>query len=109
MLQKPYVYVFIRRDLPLADQIVQTAHATQESGAKFGCPENCHMVLCGVKNQNALLNVADLASFNNIQYSMFYEPDSADDETPMGNTALCTQPIYGEQCKIFKKYQIWKP
>ena len=51
----PYVYVFIRTDLNLAQQIVQTGHVCQESGAKFGCPTNCHLVLLSCKNEHDLL------------------------------------------------------
>jgi len=51
----PYIYIFVRQDIPLADQIVQTGHSCQESGAKFGCPENCHLVLLSCKNEHDLL------------------------------------------------------
>ena len=105
----PYVYVLVRRDISLADQMVQAAHASQESGAQFGCPDSCHMVLCGVKDESELRAAALHIELNNIQLAMFYEPDS-DQFTgkPMGYTALCTEPIHGEQRKAMRKFQTWK-
>lgn len=105
----PYIYVFLRKDLPLADQIVQAAHATHQSGDKFGSPDNCHLVLFGVKNKAELNYAKHVCEEAQIEHIVFYEPDPTDDsEEPMGNTALCTKPIVGLK-KVFKKFEIWKP
>lgn len=89
--------------------MVQAAHAAQESGAKFGCPDSCHMVLCSVNDECELRKAGQHAAVNDIQTVMFYEPDPCDDSsTPMGYTALCTEPIYGTQRRVFRGYKTWK-
>lgn len=103
------MYVLVRRDLPLADQIVQAAHAAQESGARFGCPEACHMVMCGVDNESELMKAASRCVDQGVELALFYEPDPIEEGGPaMGHTALCTQPVYGHQRRIFRRYQTWK-
>lgn len=34
----PYVYVMVREDLPLPQQLVQSNHATLEAGLRFTAP-----------------------------------------------------------------------
>ena len=103
---KPYVYAFIRKDLPMAVQIVQTAHACQESGARFGCPDHCHMVLIGVKNERELEKAAMHLEINDIDYHMFYESDPVDQ--PLGNTAICTAPICGDKRSCLRRWQLYR-
>lgn len=82
---------------------MQASHASQESGAKFGCPEHCHLVLISVKNENELNKVAERLSMNDIEHCLFYECDE-----PAGYTALCTRPLYGEERQIMKRYQMYR-
>jgi hypothetical protein len=48
---------------------------------------------------------------NKIKYSIFYEPDPAEEisDEPMGYTAICTQPIKGEIRKVFADCEMWVP
>lgn len=62
-----------------------------------------HMVLCSIENEEELDKLGAYLKRHNIAYHMFYEPDF---ET--GYTAICTEPIYNEQRKLFKKFKLWK-
>lgn len=85
--------------------MVQAAHAAQKSGATFGCPDNCHMVICGVKDQEQLLKFSEKCLINNVKFELFFEPDEINNEV-MGYSAFCTCPIYDEQRKVFKNCKI---
>lgn len=54
----PYCYCFIRTDIPIEDQIVQTAHACLESGKMFQHPDNTHIVLLSLKSESKLIETA---------------------------------------------------
>jgi hypothetical protein len=84
--------------------MVQACHAAQESGAKFGCPDSCHLVLCSVENTFELEKISYVCQENDIKFVTFYEPDDQ-----MGDTAICTEPIWGEKRKAFRKFNTWKP
>lgn len=62
-----------------------------------------HMVLCSITNEEQLERLSKTLEEHNISFHMFYEPDH---ET--GYTAICTEPIYGEQRKLFRKFKLWK-
>jgi len=98
----PYVYVAVRSDLTFAQQLVQSAHASQESGAQFGCPENCHMVVCEVDDIQGLDLFCETCENIGISYALFYEPDNH-----LGYTAACTQPITGSMRSKFRKFRLF--
>jgi hypothetical protein len=98
----PYVYVAVRSDLTSAQQLVQAAHATQESGAQFGCPEHCHMVVFEVNGIEGLKKFCEVCGNAGIQYSLFYEPDY-----DLGYTAACTEPIMGQARSHFRRFQLF--
>ena len=102
--------VFIRKDLPLADQLVQVGHVCQVAGRKFDIPSDCHMVLIGVDSNESLSKIAESLECRGIRFVDFYEPDSIDDGIiPMGVTAICSEPITKEQKKYFSRFPLWKP
>lgn len=54
-MTNPYVYLFIREDLSIPQQIVQTAHAVDELGKRIRNSDNTNfMCLFGVDNEAAL-------------------------------------------------------
>lgn len=104
MMSHPYVYVFIRKDISFEQQLVQAAHATLELGQRFAeNKDQCSIVMIGVKNKNELLKVAEKLKVNDIDYELFFEPDFE-----MGESALATRPIVGEERFLFKKYNLYK-
>ena len=68
------------------------------------------MVLMSLKSEDELLKAKKLCDLHGIETAMFYEPDPIvyGDTTPMGHTALATQPVFGEQRKHFRRYSLWK-
>lgn len=97
----PYVYVAVRSDLTTAQKLVQAAHASQQSGAKFGCPDNCHMVVFEVRDGSELDKFCETAHLSHIKYALFFEPDG-----DLGNTAACTEPILGDLKVRFRRFQL---
>ncbi len=101
MTEIPYVYIAVRSDMTSAQKLVQSSHAAQQSGAKFGCPDNCHMVVFEVKDQDELGKFCETAHGTGINYELFYEPDYN-----LGHTAVCTEPITGDLRLAFRKFQL---
>lgn len=99
----PYIYTFIRNDLPHEQKIVQLGHATYEAGQKFEKPsEVASLILMQAKDEIDLITVADQLNEENIPHIIFYEPDI--DEC----TAICTCPIIGKERNFFKKFNLYK-
>jgi hypothetical protein len=101
----PYhTYVLVRRDIPLADQIVQVGHACLEAGRLFEQSPNGNMVVLSVKSEEMLLKTVAVTEQAGIKWALFYEPDDS-----MGHTAACSEPIEdGEAKRSFRKFQLWK-
>ena len=105
MSQVLYNYIFVRTDLPIAQQIVQSSHAAYESALHLGSQKDRvnHLVLFGVKSEEELHKAHHKLESNNINTRLFCEPD-------IGNqaTALCTEQISQPNKKLFSKYNLWK-
>ena len=101
--------MFVRKDIPLADQIVQVGHSCMEAGTTFQPPPHTNMVLLAVEDETALLKA--LESISPVRYEVFFEPDPIDDSSKgsMGYTAACTEPISGDKRRLFRKFRMWKP
>jgi len=116
---KPYVYVIVRTDIRLRNQLVQLGHACLEAGAAFYRPsigttvqadgqirherEVASLIALQVPDQAALLVAAEELTKAGIRHEIFFEPDHG-----MGWTALTTEPISGKMRETFKKYKLWK-
>jgi hypothetical protein len=99
-----HTYVLVRRDIPLADQVVQVGHACLEAGRHFEQPPNGNMVVLSVRSEEMLLKTVAVTEQAGIKWALFYEPDAQ-----MGHTAACSEPI--ENCetkRAFRKFQLWK-
>lgn len=102
--EKQYIYVFVRKDLPIEQILVQSSHAAYEAGLHF---ENhskisTSVIVIGVKNKLALQK-----AFENLKESLnlvaFNEPS-----WDLGFTAFATQPLNNEKRHLLKKYQLFK-
>jgi hypothetical protein len=105
-----YIYSIIRKDIPLADQIVQTAHSAFHAGQadpEYGCSLDCDipaLILLQVPNEEALLALHEKLKKADIVHSTFHEPD--DD---MGWTSITTVSISGDKRKLFSNLPLWRP
>lgn len=101
-MDNQYMYVFVREDLSVAQQIVQTSHATYEVGSVVGLSKSPNFVLIGVKSEPHLHQVREMLQEHQIDCKMFFEPDINQ------HTAIATEPITGDSRKLFKKYELFK-
>ena len=98
----------IRKNISLAQQIVQASHAALGAGFEFPAPEaTCSIVLLEVANEKELLELAGKINDNDIKLHVFYEPDDDLGYQP-SYTALATEPLFDEHREIFSKYKMWK-
>jgi hypothetical protein len=97
--------VFIRQDLAIQQQLVQSVHATFEMSQKTVYEGDIpSVVLIGVPHQKALERVLKKLRDHSIEHSCFVEPDF-----DMGLSAVATIPLGPEQRSILKNYEPWKP
>lgn len=90
--------------MPLACQLVQIGHACLEAGSRFQpIPLNCHLVILEVASSDQLLDAMARTQERGITVACFYEPDF-----PIGHTAACTEPVYSEGRRYFKRYKMWR-
>lgn len=101
---QPYVYILIRTDLSLAQQLVQSNHASLQAGFEFDKPNvTSNLVVLSVPDKPALLAAAAHLSLNGIEHHLFYEPDFE-----MGHSSLATQPLYRKKDRYcLKKYPLY--
>ena len=115
----PAIYVMVRTDLPIADQMVQVGHVCALAASTFTVPERCRLVLLAVDNVDALdAAIARCREFG-VRTVSFYESDPVDPppspfqgegrgEVPMGVTALCTEPIDRADRRPLRRYRLWR-
>lgn len=98
------MYIFVRRDISLEQQLVQASHAALEAGFSFQKPQNtAFLVLFSVETQEKLLKIADNLEKSGVKSVLFFEPDDN-----MGYSALATEPISEEKRRIFRRFRLWK-
>lgn len=103
------MYVFIRKDLPIEQIIVQVAHAALESGIHLNHPtrkeDPSSLIVLQVKDQKELEKAFDKMSKNEagIDLIKFFEPS-----WDYGFTSFATSPVKVEDRLLFKKYRLFK-
>ena len=97
--------MFVRQDISLAQQIVQSNHATFEVARSF--PHNPEIIpsciVIGVADKSALLRVIEKLQKHDIRHEAFHEPDF-----DMGLSAVATAPLEQKQRYCLSNYQLWK-
>ena len=101
---KKYIYVFVRQDLSLAQQLVQASHAAHEAGLHHNPSKTTSSVIIfGTSNKEELENL--FAKYKqNLQCYPFFEPYK-----DVGLTSFATEPIPEEKRNLFKQFKLWKP
>jgi hypothetical protein len=105
-MDHPYTYIFIRKDLSLAQQLVQASHAALEAGFEFEKPhKTSSIIMIGAENKDELYNIRDRLERHGIRHHMFFEPDFE-----MGHSAIATEPIKDLKTRrLMSKYSLYKP
>jgi hypothetical protein len=103
---KPYTYVLVRQDIPLAQMMVQACHAALEAGFAFEAPvETSSLIVCTVPDRASLVEAKERLARYGIASEMFFEPS-----WDMGDSALCTQPITNRKQRfVMSKYPLFRP
>jgi hypothetical protein len=101
---KPYVYAFIRRDIPFAQQLVQVGHAALEAGREhYRSDEIASFIVLEVADRAALEAAARRLDEHGIEHHLFFEPDFG-----MGHSALATRPVSGKERQLFRHWPLWR-
>lgn len=104
---KRTIYVLVRADIPLAQQVVQAAHATAEAGRHFYRSPAEHgiasLIVLSVPDRAALLAAQVRLTAKGISSTLFFEPDFG-----IGESALGTEPLLDEQRKHLMGWPLWR-
>lgn len=107
----PFIYCFIRKDLPKVQQIIQMSHACYESAVantirdyQTGIELTPCICLFEVSDELELLRVTEYLRDNEIRYSCFEEPDFGHEYT-----AICTEIIRTDQKRtLFRNFKLYR-
>lgn len=100
------IYIFIRQDLPLAQQLVQSNHAMFMMASMLPLSEGIPSVLLiGMPDVQALNRVTIKLTAKNIPHVVYIEPDFANE---LGFTAIATRPLDCTQKEELRNYRLWK-
>lgn len=99
--------MFVRQDISLAQQLVQSNHATFEVARRLQLPQNLDetpsCIVIGVPDKTALFRVIEKLRAHEIGHEVFYEPDFN-----MGLSAVATVPLGQEQRRALSNYRLWR-
>ena len=97
----------MRTDLPFAQQLVQSNHATFEMASRLSSePSTSEVPYCiviGVPDKNSLFRVVERLRAHGIGHRVFYEPDDN-----MGLSAVATVPLEQDQRRVLSNYRLWE-
>ena len=102
---KTTVYVLVRTDLSLEQQLVQSSHAVLEAGRSLYGPEHgiASVIVLAVADQAALYRAHEELLRRGVECELFFEPDF-----DMGHSALATQPLRDTQRRLLRKWPLWR-
>lgn len=101
----PYVYVITRKDLSKPQQAVQGSHGVIEATNKFQLAKLGHpsVIYLTVKNEAKLKEVIQHLITENINYSVFLEPD-----IDYKLTSVVTEPLVGDKRRVLRQYSLMR-
>lgn len=102
MIDDRFVYVFVRQDMALADQIVQAMHAVYAIVSARRESGEPNIVLIGVPDAKALDRVKQKLE-RSTPHVAWVEPDLG-----LGFTAIATSPLDTQQKQVLSNYRLWK-
>lgn len=101
-----YIYIFVRQDIPLAQQAVQSLHAMHKLVTVLGSDYDVNppnVVYIGVPNRASLEKTLEKLKAHQIVHVRWDEPD-----WDMGFTSIATAPLSGERKSVLSNYRLWK-
>ena len=103
-MPEKYIYVFVRQDISLPQQLVQSNHASILLSQTHKIEGTPNLILIGVRDICELENVRYRLLGSGYDFVMWSEPDY-----DMGETAIATVPLDQSQRMIFSQYRLWVP
>jgi len=100
-----YFYIFVRQDVPLEQQIIQTNHATQQMMEKFPVAKDFipYTVLIGLPNAVWMDSVIRHLKNLNIDHVAFLDTDF-----DFGVAATVTVPLEDDQRQALRHYPLYR-
>lgn len=99
-----YCYVAVRKDLPLAQQVVQAIHAAMAATADHGgLTPHTRLALLAVDDEAHLLALASRLGREGVAFSLFDEPDHG-----IGASALATAPGPHARFRALRRLPLWE-
>lgn len=102
---KHHSYIFLRTDLPVAQQAIQAAHAALELGIKHGPSPDGHpsLVFLAARDRDELSLALSYARSHDLRTFEFHEPYG-----DWGLTAFAIEPIPHGKRSLFSHYKLWR-
>ena len=100
-MNKEYIYVLLRKDLPNSQRVVQCSHAVFEVAQAHKLAQHPSMVVLGIRDEKNLLKEASRVKDLGLKPFAFTEP-LFNNET----TAVAFLVSTEEERSVFKKYQL---
>jgi hypothetical protein len=98
-----YIYVFIRQDLTVPEQLVHSNHASAHMANLYGLDEIPNLVVIGVPHQTSMNRVQQKLKSYLIDHYAWTDPD----QTELGVTAITTVPLSPSVKELFSKYKLY--
>lgn len=97
------MYIFIRQDLPLQHQLVQSNHATFHLASLYRCDSGVpNIIVLGVPDVRSLERAAAKLREHAIPHYEWREPDF-----DFGFTSMATAPLDYKQRQVLSNYRVW--
>jgi hypothetical protein len=98
-----FIFVFIRQDLSLADQLVHSSHAVFHMGAEFGPVAGIpSLVMIGIPHKTAMNRVITKLKQQQLPHYLWSDPDF-----DLGVTAIATIPLSPQMKESLRNYRLW--
>lgn len=100
-----YIYVFVRQDLPIAEQLVHATHAAYHAGNLcFPLEGIPNLVVIGLPHVGSLAKAVRKLKEAGIEAYVWNDTD-----TNYGPTAIATQPLPRAAKDLLKQYRLYAP
>jgi hypothetical protein len=96
-----YIYVIIRNDLEFPQKAVQAGHSLLEISKKYSLKSHPSLVYLVVKSEQKLKMIAQELIDNDVNFSLFREPDRNNEIT-----SIATEPIKEDKRHLFKRFML---
>lgn len=110
MLNDKYIYVFVRQDLTIPQQLVHTNHAVYEMAKNFsGYIDHSHvpaLIVIGTPTEKTLMGVFNKLRDNSIPFYAWKDSEHVE----LGEIlTIATVPLDLDQKQVLKDYRLYKP